>query len=296
MTLTNKLFLIMMKFYLLFLSIFVINTNMAQIGINTNIPLTGALHIDGMGNTRPASPSAETKDDVLINTEGCIAVGHVNPTTQLHIMSPQIDHGGIIIDDGTQGAYRLLSTDDFGNSIWAMAGESETIMGILPTNGMTYNVCKTGEDFSAYDLPTQSVSYPDVNTDIGRITNASISLPSGTWMVSCNMILNLIDAPSISLIEGVWIRTYFSETNTINSRITPDVLGADQISATAYREAYTNLAGFVVIKNSTDSPKVYYYHLALPSFIGTIPLSTKLNKFASKSIQENFIIATKMSD
>jgi hypothetical protein len=88
------------------------------IGINTENP-KGILHIDGAGNnpsTGNILPS-EATDDVIVDAQGRIGIGHLSPEAQIDIHT---ETPGIRIDDGTAGAGKILYSDADGTGSWGL--------------------------------------------------------------------------------------------------------------------------------------------------------------------------------
>lgn len=85
----------------------------AQIGINTDSPQR-IFHLDGKSNT---SGNTNISDDVVIDNNGNIGVGTLNPTARLHIETTS--DVALRLQDGTQGARKMLySKDGNGNLSW----------------------------------------------------------------------------------------------------------------------------------------------------------------------------------
>jgi hypothetical protein len=92
------------------------------IGINTENP-KGVLHIDGASmppattnpQTGDVSP-AQAVDDVIVDAQGRIGIGHLSPEAQIDIHSDT--PGAIRIQDGTEGEGKLLFSDANGLGAW----------------------------------------------------------------------------------------------------------------------------------------------------------------------------------
>lgn len=96
----------------------------AQVGINTVNP-KGTLHIDGASTAATTNPAtgavtaAQAADDVIINSSGNVAVGHLSPWGKLHIVSPTVGKALRIRDGG--GKLKLLvsgSVTQPGSAFW----------------------------------------------------------------------------------------------------------------------------------------------------------------------------------
>jgi hypothetical protein len=92
------------------------------IGINTENP-RGVLHIDGATTPATTNPQAgdvspaQAVDDVIVNSQGRIGIGHLSPEAQIDIRSAT--PGALRIQDGTEGDEELLFSDANGVGAWA---------------------------------------------------------------------------------------------------------------------------------------------------------------------------------
>lgn len=94
--------------------LFLIANGYSQIGINTDFPLQ-MLHVDAKKNTEG---TANIADDVVIDNNGNIGIGVLNPTAKLHINATTVG-GGLKLKDGTEGARKMLySKDANGRLSW----------------------------------------------------------------------------------------------------------------------------------------------------------------------------------
>lgn len=85
----------------------------AQIGVNTDSPQR-IFHLDGKSDT---SGNINISDDVVINDNGNVGVGALDPTARLHIQTTS--DVALRLQDGTQGARKMLySKDANGNLSW----------------------------------------------------------------------------------------------------------------------------------------------------------------------------------
>lgn len=81
------------------------------VGINTSGSLSGILHIDSNGNNAMGSP-VRFSDDVVIDTQGNMKIGGLNPSAKLDI------NGTLRLVDGTEGASKALKSNDEGIAAW----------------------------------------------------------------------------------------------------------------------------------------------------------------------------------
>lgn len=120
----------------------------AQVGINTTVPLSGSvLHIDGAGDNTSASSVTATQaaNDVLIDAKGRLGVGVVVPTAKLHIATTASTPAMRIVD-GTQGLNKILRTDASGNASWVTPPT---------TDGAIFNI--TGSTTTSFPNGTYSL-------------------------------------------------------------------------------------------------------------------------------------------
>lgn len=253
----------------------------AQVGINVLATISNSvLHIDAEGNNSGVVPSAgQTADDVLIDSQGRVAIGHTVPQNMLHIktkgtvISPV---STLAIEDGSQGNTRVLMSDAFGNAYWSYAGELPAVKGVL---GKGIPIVNLG------DFPT---------VDYWKSTESYIVLPPGKWIVMVDMCLEGTDN-SGSLTERSWVRSGFSEDDPPTG-YTPDMVGVGiRVSGLIYPNTRSMISGFVIISNTTQADKKYYYCLNWCSII-TTKSSFRMINFGGNAYQENSIVAFKLAN
>lgn len=277
-----------MRRYIIFLlSAFLLSgQGVAQVGINTFNPQNGGtlgvLHIDGQGNNNAAGvpTSTQISDDVLINSFGKMAIGHVSPTHMLHINSggtPVSPVSGIKIEDGSQGVTKLLISDANGFGKWAYIGEVTVVKGVLSATGISPLINTLG---------TSGVYF---------YTGSYIELPPGRWMVMVSMILSVSGGTS-NIAERVWVRSTFCDTpSALDSSADLVPLLLRWVSALAYSTSPNLMNGFLIINNSTATPKRYYYSLGYVSNNVT-PAAARLLSFGSSVHRQSYILALKMKN
>ncbi|PXV68967.1 hypothetical protein CLV62_101233 [Dysgonomonas alginatilytica] len=247
----------------------------AQVSINTTNPLRGTLHIDAKGNNSTGSLNdAEPDDDLYINSEGNIALGHTNPISKVHLKSHITTRGAIKIEDGSQGNTKILKSDESGNASWGHAGEILTVIGNFG-NGINPVIY----DYSIYP------SY--------LYTGTTLTLPPGQWLVTITLNLTIAGAPSTDYTGRAWIRSTFSDNTS--GGFSPDIMGAHLMSGLVYSTGYGTLDGFIILNNRTNQSKTYYYMLSHCGLIN-LPQTTSLLNFAGSSSIENRMIAMKMKN
>lgn len=167
----------------------------AQIGIQTESPLQ-IFHVDPKKDTNSTGTIGYT-DDVVIDNDGQLGLGIINPTAKLDI------RGTFRLRDGNQADGRVLITDNNGIAEW---GDRPKIEVIEVDN---INLLLAGKTF------TTKPSY----------SNISITIPEGTWQVmfqvtctaSNNMYWDLCTSPtSYSITDIANRRAMSSATNPVS--------------------------------------------------------------------------------
>ncbi len=265
----------MIKYYLLYL-LFIIPSWIinAQVSINTKNPNTGALHIDSKGNNPLVATNSSSEDDVFISSQGQIGIGTVTPASQLHVVSNPLVSKAIMIEDGSQGYSKLFGSDSQGNGLWKYAGETQIARGNIG-NGITV----VANNYSS------STTFVD--------TGSYLDLPPGRWLVTATMKIMLTNTTQNNA-AAVWARSTFS--NTQGGLNSSDIIGARYISGLGVTATPNTLNGFIVIVNSSQTTKRYYYSVGWFTLLAGMNTSTVISSFAANTVNENNILAFKMSD
>lgn len=106
---------IKIKQCLLLIGLLSINILHAQIGINTENPLT-LLHIDGKGDNGLTPTSIEFENDVVITQNGDIGIGTITPISKVDIQTN--GSNGLKLIDGNQADRKHLVSDSQGFGTW----------------------------------------------------------------------------------------------------------------------------------------------------------------------------------
>jgi hypothetical protein len=137
------------------------------IGINTLNP-QGVLHIDG----GEAGPS----DDVIVDAQGRIGLGLLNPETRMDIL-PSATAGSIIrIQDGTEGEGKFLFSDGNGVGSWAPLATGSWYAALYDSPLLGYANTTGTRPFTNYAHSVVSSTYQG----LGGVSksNGSITLPA----------------------------------------------------------------------------------------------------------------------
>lgn len=140
-----------------------------QTGVKTKKP-KGPLHVDAKKNTPATAPTAvEEEDDFIVDADGKVGVGTVSPSVKLHLKSAASP--AITIEDGTQGAGKVLGSDANGVGTWITPPLSKTgKLGDFASGAFTYPV-SNGASTPVYSL-------------------LSINLEPGEWAVNLGLVFD----------------------------------------------------------------------------------------------------------
>lgn len=216
---------------LLTFSLFITGSNFfAQVGINTSNP-KGTFHVDA-GKDNPATPddpnTTQQLNDVMIAPSGNIGIGTTTPTAKVHINSTT--PGAILINDGTQGAGKVLTSDGSGFGTWTnVPAYQTTIMGDYVDPGVKKATLTSGSDDGGGQ--TKTPLYAGIQ----------ITLPKGKWAVSAGLAFR--DA---GVSNSFWQHAYLSTSTTSVART-----GFTHLGPAGNNTSY---AGFILGTASLPSP------------------------------------------
>lgn len=164
----------MKNLYTSFIFIFFTVTINAQIGINTEAPLlSSVLHIDPKSNT---SENNNITDDIIINSQGDLGIGTLNPTSNLTI------NGTFRMNDGTQKEGRILVSNADGIASWKSIFVNQYVVWEL-VGKQTFN------DYTSTSLyNSETTSSTLIRNEISgcTISGGVLTLPSGRYLLSIN--------------------------------------------------------------------------------------------------------------
>ncbi len=168
---------------------------------------------------------------------GFVGIGTTNPSNKLHIV---YGSAAFRLEDGTQAANRVLTSDANGVGTW----QPVAITNIIGTLGAGVNI--------AFN---ETANYLQTGT--------YITLPPGRWAVNVTMLMRR-DAPSVDETpanSSFWLRSTLSDSNGINPTPSPDIIGSSNLVSGNYpgSSRYSNLFGTIFINNTSGSNKTYYY-------------------------------------
>ncbi len=158
-------------------------------GVNTKNP-QGALHVDAKKNnaTTGVPAPADADDDFIVTNDGKVGIGILSPSTSLHIKGAT-PPGAIRIEDGNQGAGKLLVSNAAGVGTWTTPAVTRAVVkGVFPS-------------------PATSITTSSPFT--GTIyAGQYITLGPGKWVVSAGITLKSPGSSNMG-----WVHAYLS-TNT----------------------------------------------------------------------------------
>ena len=243
----------------------------SQVGINTANP-QGIFNIDG-GKDNPTTGSAHTQtqqlNDFTVLANGNTGIGTIVPDKKLHIvtggtaLSP--NPTGFKLEDGNQGAGRVLMSDANGVGTWK-------INSMYIINGHM----GPGVNLALNDTSNKkNWTNPNDHSNGFKSTGSYIALPPGKWQVNVAMLIPYNPGSSnagLTANDWLWVRSSFSESAT-NVTVSPDVLsggitkyasGNFQGPTPGYGDYVTRpgmLIGTVTINNTSSATKTYYYNI-----------------------------------
>ncbi|MEK6511754.1 hypothetical protein [Myroides odoratimimus] len=251
-----------MKKICFILCMFVFKVAYSQLGVNTSLPLQ-PLHIDGKkDNPLFEKPNAEQiKNDVVLDDEGKIGVGTINPNFKLDILSDT--RGAIRIADGTQGESKVLMSNENGVGTWqSPASIRPTILGEPNTT-------------------TKSVASH-------VLLGASINLTRGKWIINIGQLLR--SNTSASTTKNKWVRITLSSSNTSNTKtgfkfISTSIYISGWLSPSiATYGGFSMLTGVIPVEVTADEVTLWTWFAGVDETSESIPADVGNNG-------ENFIFA-----
>lgn len=191
--------------------------------------------------------------DILLNPDATnknVGIGTSAPSTKLHVNS--ISSPAVRIVDGTQKNGYVLTTDANGNSSWK-PGATKQILGVLPTTGTTIST----------------------NNTMTLISGASITLPSGVWIVSIGTNAGIGGTTPITNDVGLWFNATLSTSNSsvVNTDVVSAASGSYIGGSIGRGMIKTMVTGNIVINNTSGANKTYYLWASREAIGGTSSLS-----------------------
>ncbi|TZF93772.1 hypothetical protein FW781_18985 [Chryseobacterium panacisoli] len=219
----------------------------SQVGINTNNP-SATLDLVSKGNTSSTKAmeinNAAAKEMVTILNNGNVGIGQSLPTASLHVKN--LVSPAFRLEDGTQGAGKVLTSDTNGNSSWVYPA-LKAISGNLPTSLVSFSSYGTGNP-----------------PNISMYTGGYINLPPGKWLISFGSIASMGQNDRINTTDAqLWCTAFLSDSNAGAGTITADYISAytgqrgsgGSIGRGMNR---TMVIGSIAVNNVNGGNKTYY--------------------------------------
>ncbi|MFP3591964.1 hypothetical protein [Chryseobacterium sp. SIMBA_038] len=166
-----------------------------------------------------------------------VGIGTVTPTNTLDIRSTT--SGAVKIQDGTQKAGYILTSDSNGVGTWK----------------------PTAIAFGALSIPAITYSHP-ASYPTAKYTGVPITLPPGKWLLNVTLGIEFINSATDSYVKGSnFIRFRLGNTTADmgNSTFSPDAIQPRLASAGfAKSEQRGMVVGNLAMNNNSGSNKVYY--------------------------------------
>jgi hypothetical protein len=178
-----------------------------------------------------------------INSNGQVLVGTssvpTGGTNSRFIINNGTTKGALQIQDRAQNNNYVLVSDDNGCGQWK-------------ERALTY-IIKPNIQYYATLSPTQNTP-----TSWDSRAKALLVLPPGKWYVDVKMSLSPDHITAAN--EGWWVRSTFSDSDTVLG-ISPDISSSSKYISGALgpNTLFGMLSGTVVINNTSNSNKTYYY-------------------------------------
>lgn len=170
----------------------------AQIGINTEYP-KGILHIDAKGDNGENNFPVNITDDVVIDQNGNMGLGTLNPTEKLQVEGSTLFKGKVTVNNTSKGEGKVfVTTNGNGKGTWkSMEAMHKVIIDYklndairathLPSEQLYLMQTNASLTLSG-DIASLGVNKVSFNTPLGNVENG-FSLKKGYYifMFSCNI-------------------------------------------------------------------------------------------------------------
>ena len=222
-----------------------------------------------LGKKSDGSTARDTGTDFVAKDNGYVGIGTTVPDTKLHIVTDTStinpNPTGFKLEDGNQGAGRVLMSDANGVGTWKI-NSMYIINGHMgPGVNLALNDTSNKKDWTN----------PNDHSNGFKSTGSYIALPPGKWQVNVAMLIPYNPGSSnagLTANDWLWVRSSFSESAT-DVTVSPDVLsGGITKYASAnfqgptpgnvgYVTRFGMLIGTVIINNTSLATKTYHYNI-----------------------------------
>lgn len=245
----------------------------AQVGINIKTPLA-TFHADPLGNST-SSLTGKYDDDVVFTSNGCLGIGTISPSTQLHIKAA-VPGKAFMYQDGSEAVNKVLTSDPFGSVWWEALGAAESVLGNFSSTGVTFSV------------PAKGILK---ETD----TKMSITLSPGKWIVFASLYIfqktpDVIDRADA--LRKAWLSLTWSDTQGgTPSSDTGNKLISGLIDRASDKDI---LKGYMIINNSSSVTKTYWGILDFTNYANATDIQEFARDPKNGGGQENTVFALRM--
>ena len=222
-----------------------------------------------LGKKSDGSTARDTGTDFVAKDNGYVGIGTTVPDTKLHIVTDTStinpNPTGFKLEDGNQGAGRVLMSDANGVGTWKI-NSMYIINGHMgPGVNLALNDTSNKKDWTN----------PNDHSNGFKSTGSYIALPPGKWQVNVAMLIPYNPGSSnagLTANDWLWVRSSFSESAT-NVTVSPDVLSGGITKYASgnfqgptpgngnYVTRHGILIGTVFINNQSLTTKTYYYNI-----------------------------------
>ncbi|PRY27023.1 hypothetical protein CLV58_13525 [Spirosoma oryzae] len=210
-----------------------------------------------------------------------------------------IDAAGVV-----NGRFAVLENGNVGIGV-ATPSQSLDISGTarlrnIPTNTSNNLILTVDANGLIAKQNAQAAQLPTVRASLGAgvdltfagnaaYTGTTITLPANSqYLVSATMLLS----SSAATAGNMWVRAYLSDSpTTLNN--TSDIVGTTSLlsGAQSINQTFSLLTGSVALKNTSSSPKTYYFCAIASSNGIDPPAGTTIVRFGGSAWSENQLYA-----
>lgn len=151
------------KTIIIFVAFLISCTVYAQVGINTK-DVRGVYHIDAGNDNASTITASQQANDVMVDENGNMGVGTLQPTARLHLKS-NTPYDAFRIKDGSEAKGRILQGNASGDTFWG------TMKGAGGQKIVFYRTAVTFINNVAVKLPLNETNY-----EIQSAANGSFSI------------------------------------------------------------------------------------------------------------------------
>ncbi|MGI9580223.1 hypothetical protein ACR1PO_03315 [Chryseobacterium sp. RRHN12] len=224
------------------------NTDAGWLGTSTNHPL------DFMTNNAFR---------VRITTGGNVGIGTTDPQARLHISTSTVKEG-FQLQDGSQGAGKILTSDAQGKASWnVFPAITQTVLGTANT--------------------------VEKQVAANTLINSTLTLPTGKWLV---YIGQLVKAQEVATADkNFWMRISLSSSNTSYTSSGFSFLGSSLVSGyTTMSGVYSFLQGVIPVHITAANTTLYTWFTLCDTGTAGKPSSVSIGNNS-----ENYLFAVPIS-